>query len=215
MPFSKGLTYKQQKLGGSVLTAVARQTKKCLPQKFLEYGEPPQSMIWEFGSARNTEKRKQTFQKAFYNIRDLIRGDAERSVLTHDQIIYRVVIAANEIQCKGYKVTAIYGSVSTPMKRKGSTEAHFENHINYTVVYRKYKPSEKRAGLVRKISRTAPTVSRPRLENTCLRITNKMERQGRDVISRVMLSDIASSEKILTDEGGYMMGRTRIIIFYT
>ena len=215
MPFSTGLTYKKRTRGGSVLTAVARQTTKCLPQQFLKFGEPPQSMIWEFGGARNTARRKQTFQKSFQNIRDLIRGDAEKSVLSHDQVIYRVVIAANDIQCRGYKVSAIYGSVSVPMKRKGSTEAHFENYINYTVVYRKYRPGEKRAGLVRKISRTAPTVSLSRLENTCLRITNKMERQGRDVISRVMLSDIASSEKILNDEDGYMMGRTRITIFYT
>ena len=218
MPFSTGHTHKLHRHGGNaLLSAVARKTKKkiCSPQQFLRFNEPPQSMIWEFGSARNVQKRKKMFQNAFDNVRDLMHGHAEKSVLSHDQIIHRVLIAANDIQCDGYKVTSIYGSVSVPMKRKGSTKSHFENYINYTVVYRKYKPNETRAKLVRKITRTAPTVSLSRLENTCLRLTNNMERQGRNIISRVMLSDIASAEKILTDPDEYMMGRTRITIFYT
>lgn len=189
-------------------------TSRCAPQQFLGRNEPIQSMIWEFGNTRSPKQRKRSFRNTFNSIRNLVQSNAEKSVLSHDQIIYRVVRQANVIQCAGYKVTAVYGSVSIPMKRKGATEDIYENYINYTIVYRKYKKNEKRAKMVRKISRSAPTVSLSRLETNCLNITNNMERQGREVISRVMLSDIGMQDKTLVDNGDYMMGRTRITIFY-
>jgi hypothetical protein len=191
------------------------RTMRCAPQQFLGRNEPVQSMIWEFGNVRTVEQRKQSFRSAFSDMQNLMRGHAEKSVLTHDQILFRVVRQANIIQCAGYKVTAVYGSVSIPMKRKGEQdESHFENYINYTIVYRKYKKNEKRSQTVHKISRTAPSASSSRLETSCIQLTNRMEAQNREIISRVMLSDIGSQEKIMADDGDYMMGRTRITIFY-
>ena len=191
------------------------RTVRCAPQQFLGRGEPRQSMIWEFGNTRNVEQRKRSFSNAFSDMQNLMRGHAEKSVLTHDQIIFRVVRQANIIQCAGYKVTAVYGSVSMPMKPKGaSKETHFENYINYTIVYSKYKKNEKRAQMVRKVSRSGPTVNSSRLETNCIHLTNRMEDQHREIISRMMLSDISSQEKIMANDGDYMMGRTRITIFY-
>lgn len=210
MVFSSTKTQKRQQARDKGIL----HTTRCAPQQFLGRNEPIQSMIWEFGNTKSKEQRKRSFRNVFQDMRNLMHTHAEKSVLSHDQIIYRIVRQANIIQCAGYKVTAVYGSVSTPMKHKGGPEDIYENYINYTIVYRKYKKNEKRAKMVRKISRSAPTVSLSRLETNCNNIINNMERQEREVISRVMLSDIGAQDKTLVDKGDYMMGRSRITIFY-
>ena len=171
-------------------------------------------MIWKYNEDTLEGQHKLRFNAAFDNLMQYLKTNVEKAVLSHSQILRRVVSQANLIQSAGYIVTDVYGSSSVPMTRKNQKNSLFEHHLNYTIVYRKYKKKEKRANMVRKITRTAPSTDLSHLEKKCNQIINAMEYQNREVISRVMISDVASQDKMLSRTGDYLTGRTRITVFY-
>lgn len=172
------------------------------------------SEMWVFAEDRRKITGSTMVRRAFNSMKNFMARVGERLFMSHDQVIAIVLKQANAFQDDGYIVTDIYGSVATPTTRNKSNDLidTADSVINYTIVYRKYKPGEKRATRILKVTRTGNSLNQHRLEKRCLKISNKIGEEN--IISRVMLSDIGTDEKMVANEGDLMFGRTRITIFY-
>jgi hypothetical protein len=170
--------------------------------------------MWVFAEDRRKVTGSNMVMRAFNSMKNFAKRIGERFIMSHDQVIAVVLKQANTFQDAGYIVTDIYGSVGTPTTRNKPADLidTADSVINYTIVYRKYKPGEERSTRIWKMSRTGLSLNQHQLEKQCLRISNQIGEEN--IISRVMLSDIGTDEKMIANEGDVMVGRTRITIFY-
>ena len=190
-----------------------RKKQSIQPQQFSNVSNPP-SQMWVFAEDRQKVTGSNMVMRAFNSMKHFAKRIGERFIMSHDQVISVILRQANTLQDQGFIVTDIYGSVSTPVTRNKEDDLidTADSIINYTIVYRKYKKGEKRATCILKVSRTGSSLNQKSLEKRCLKITNQIGEEN--IISRVMISDIGTDEKIIAQKGDIMLGRTRITIFY-
>jgi hypothetical protein len=172
----------------------------------------PTTHIWKYGdSAEDTDVQLNLLTRAFQSLKRSVKKAVVTRFYTHRQIVSLVLQNANRLQQSGYKVVSFSGTNTTILKYKSSDSA-LDSSTLYSVYYREYRPGEARATPIYKITRTSTAMNFAKLETTCLHISNEIGEEN--VVSRVVISDISTEEKLFARDDQLINGRCRITIFY-
>jgi hypothetical protein len=172
----------------------------------------PTTHIWKYGdSAEDMEAQLSLLLRAFHSLKRSVSNVVATRFCTHRQIVSNVLQNANRIQHAGYKVVSISGTNTTLLKYK-SSDSPIDSATFYSVYYRNYRPGEARATPIYKITRSSVAPNFAKLETTCLHITNEIGEEN--LVSRVVISDVPMTAKLITSDTQPMNGRCRITIFY-